>query len=350
MTVTNRESLAPRLCFVGPMIGHTGSHITSQGYVLSGLLKAAGYRTILVSQSLNRYRRLAEISATLFRQRDDIDIALIEVYSGKAFVVADVASAISRLMGHKIVFTLHGGNLPAFIQRFPKWTRRVLNRAQALVAPSEYLAHAVSPFGREAWIIPNVINLTDYPYRRRENVKPRLFWMRNFHPSYNPLLALKVAAGLRAEYPDVSLVMAGQDMGLQGKMQVQVRELGIADVVHFPGFLGKSAKARAGDAADIYLNTTRIDNTPVAILEAGAMGLPVIATRVGGVPYLVRDGESGLLVPDDDAPAMISAVRRLLNEPVLVERLSVNGRNLAEQAAWPRVRPLWEDLLRKLAA
>jgi glycosyltransferase involved in cell wall biosynthesis len=344
------NSSFPKLCFVGPTIGHARNHITTQGYVLSGLFSAAGYKTLAVSKSLNRYVRLAEIGATLFRRRHHIDIALIEVYSGKAFVVADVASAISRRMGYKTILTLHGGNLPAFIQRFPNWTRRVLRRADALVAPSEYLADAVKPSGRAASIIPNVINLSDYPYRRREKVMPRLLWMRSFHPLYNPALALKVAAGLRADYPDAALVMGGQDKGLETKMQSLARELGIADAVRFPGFLDKSGKAREGSTADIYLNTSRIDNMPVAILEAGAMGLPVVATRVGGLPHLLEDSDTGLLVPDDDAPAMIDAIRRLLNEPKLAERLSTNGRALAERAAWPRVHAQWDDLFARIHA
>jgi glycosyltransferase involved in cell wall biosynthesis len=337
----------PKLCFVGPMLGHHPNHATSQAYILSRLFGAAGYKTIAVSKSLNRFARLADISTTLLWKKGDIDIALIEVYSGKAFVVADVASAISRGMGYKVILTLHGGNLPAFIKRFPNWTRRVLSRAHRLVAPSEYLARAAATSGRIASIIPNVIDLGDYPYRRRGKVTPRLFWMRSFHQLYNPALALRVAAGLRTEYPDVTLVMAGQDKGSESKMRLLARELGISDVVRFPGFLDKSSKAREGDDSDIYLNTSRIDNVPVAILEAGAMGLPVVTTRVGGLPDFLRDGDNGLLVPDDDPAAMIAAVRRLLKEPKLAERLSINGRALAERAAWPRVRPLWEELLQE---
>jgi glycosyltransferase involved in cell wall biosynthesis len=329
------------------MIGHDPNHAKGQAHVLAGLFGAAGYQTIAVSKSLNRYARLADISTTLFRRRGEIDIALIEVYSGNAFVVADVASAISRRMGYRIVLTLHGGNLPAFIRRFPNWTRRVLSRAHALVAPSEYLARAVVTSGRTASIIPNVIDLGDYCYRCRARIRPRLFWMRSFHPLYNPALALRVAAGLRAEYPDVTLVMAGQDKGSEIEMQSLARDLGLSDVVRFPGFLDKSGKAREGGDADIYLNTSRIDNMPVAVLEAGAMGLPVVATRVGGLPDLLHDGDNGLLVPDDDVTAMIAAVRRLLNEPDLAERLSTNGRAMAERAAWPRVRPLWDELLRE---
>jgi glycosyltransferase involved in cell wall biosynthesis len=330
------------------MLGYTGAHVTSQGYVLSGLFRAAGYRTLTVSESRNRYTRLADIGATLIRRQRDIDIVLIEIYSGPAFVVADVASAIARRLKYKIILTLHGGNLPSFIERFPKWTRRVLARADALTAPTGYLAEAVAACGLSASIIPNVIDLNDYPYRRRDRVRPRLFWMRSFHALYNPALALKVVAGLRKHHPDVVLVMAGQDKGLEGEMQSLARDFGITDAVEFPGFLDTSGKVREGNTADIYLNTSRIDNMPVAILEAAAMGLPVVATRVGGLSHLLEDGENGLLVPDDDAPAMIGAIRRLLDEPKLAERLSTNGRALAERAAWPRVHAQWDGLFARI--
>jgi glycosyltransferase involved in cell wall biosynthesis len=330
------------------MIGHTPGHVTTPGYMLSGLFGAEGYRTMAVSASLNRYARLADIATTLVQRSHDIDITLIDVYSGQAFVVADVASAISRRIGYNTILTLHGGNLPAFIQRFPRWTWRVLSRAHALVAPSQYLADAVKAIGLTASIIPNAIDLDSYSYRHRERVQPRLFWMRSFQPLYNPALALKVVAGLRADYRDATLVMAGQDKGLQSKMQRLARVLGIADAVHFAGFLDRTGKARAGSAADIYLNTTRIDNMPVAVLEAAAMGLPVIATRVGGLPYLLRDGDNGLLVPDDDAAAMIDGIRRLLDEPELAKRLSANGRVLAERSAWRTVLAHWDDVFARL--
>ena len=330
------------------MIGHTGNHVTTQGYVLSRLFEAAGHPTLAVSRSLNRYLRLADIAATIVRRRGDFDIALIEVYSGAAFVVADVASAISRRMGYTTILVLHGGNLPVYFRRFPTWTRRVLGRAHALVAPSPYLANAGAAHGFKVSVIPNVIDLDAYLYRRRSEARPRLIWMRSFHPLYNPEMALDVAAGLRAHHPQTTLVMAGQDKGLQEGLQRRAHALGLGETVRFPGFLDQTAKAREFDAADIFLNTSRIDNMPVAIVEAGAMGLPVISTAVGGIADLLQDGLDGLLVPDGDVLAMVGAARRLIAEPDLVDRLSVNGRALSERSAWSAVRAQWEDLFARL--
>jgi len=97
--------------------------------------------------------------------------------------------------------------------------------------------------------------------------------------------------------------------------------------------------------ADLFLNTTNVDNTPVSVQEAMACGLCVVSTSVGGVPYLVGDAVEGLLVGPDDAQAMADAVRRLLNDPALAARLSMAARRRVETMDWPVVVDAWEDLL-----
>ena len=114
--------------------------------------------------------------------------------------------------------------------------------------------------------------------------------------------------------------------------------------------LDAAAKRRETDAADVFLNTNRGDNTPGGVIEACAAGLPVVATAVGGIPYMLRDGEDALLVPDDDDEAMAAAVLRLFDTPALVRRLSESGRRLAEGCAWPVVRAEWERVIADVAA
>jgi glycosyltransferase involved in cell wall biosynthesis len=125
--------------------------------------------------------------------------------------------------------------------------------------------------------------------------------------------------------------------------------LGVFEAIRFVGFLDMAGKAREGSLAEVFLNTNRIDNMPVSVVEACAMGIPVVSTAVGGVPDLLQDGETGLLVPDDDDGAMAAAVKRLLRDPVLAGRLSLNGRQLAESCSWEAVRPQWEEVIRTAA-
>jgi L-malate glycosyltransferase len=337
-----------KLCFVGPMIGRNPGCVTTPGEILTDLFVAAGYPVISVSGSPNRYRRLLEISSTLIRRRGDIDIQCLQVYGGRSFLVEDIASWLGQLFEWPLVMSLHGGLIPDLIRRFPRWSSRILSRADAIVAPSEYLARVVAGQGFDVEIIPNVIDLSLYPYRHRRQLSPRLFWMRTFHPSYNPEMAIRVLALVRRVVPETTLVIAGQDKGRQRAVRRLAQKLGVSDAVRFPGYLNMPAKLTEGSTADIFLNTNRVDNMPVSIIEACAMGLPVVATNVGGIPDLLIDHETALLVPDNDDQAMAAAVLRLLGDPDLAGLLSTNGRTLAERSSWEQVRPQWERLFNTL--
>jgi L-malate glycosyltransferase len=340
----------PRLCFVGPLVGSNPGHVITQGERLSAQFRGAGYPVIAVSRSPNRYVRLVDMVSTLFRRRREIDVLIIHTYSGPSFLVEDIISWLGRRFGHVIIMLLHGGAIPEFIAAHPHWTQRVLKRADGIVAPSEYLARAVRPLGLRSRVIPNVFDVPLYPFRQRAAVKPRLLWVRTFHPIYNPLMALRVLARLRQTSPDATLVMAGQEKGMQARVQAEADRMGLRDAVRFPGFLDMAGKLREGLAADIFINTNHVDNFPVTLLEMCALGLPVVATTVGGIPDLLRDGQTGLLVPDDDDEAMAAAVRRLLQEPDLTARLSAQGRLLAERSTWERVRPQWEEVFEELTS
>jgi glycosyltransferase involved in cell wall biosynthesis len=142
--------------------------------------------------------------------------------------------------------------------------------------------------------------------------------------------------------------MAGQEKGETARLREQARELGLSEAVRFVGFLDLAGKQREFARNDIFLNTNRIDNMPVSVLEAAAFGLPIVATAVGGIPFMLQDQRTALLVPDDDVAAMTCAVERLLADPTLAAALSRNARVLAEASAWPGVFSLWEPLIDEL--
>ena len=330
------------------MIGRNLGFVTTQAQRLSDLFSQDGYAVTSTSSKVNRYRRLGDISWTLISRAREMDVVVLEIYGGSSFVVEDVASLLGNRFRRPVVMWLHGGALPEFTARFPRWSHRVLSRGAALVAPSPFLARAMAQRGFVARVIPNTLDLSEYSFRARRVLRPRLFWMRTFHPVWNPEMAVRVLARVRREYPDATLVMAGQDKGWQRRTETLAFEMGLGGAVRFAGFLGVQEKVREAGHADIYVNTNRIDNMPVAVLEACAMGLPVVSTNVGGVPDLLDHERTGLLTPDDDDEAMARQVIRLLHEPDLAARLSTNARCLAERSSWESVRPQWERLFQEL--
>lgn len=325
------------------MLGRHSGFVTSQGLILADLFEREGHKVLCVSDRRTKIMRLLDTIVSLARRLPELDVVIVETYGGPSFILADAASWVVKRFGRPLVMVMHGGAIPQLIERFPRWTRTVLSRASILVAPSDYLARC-APAGVEARVIPNVIDLTCYAFVERPRVRPRLLWMRSFQELYNPMMALRVLARVKERYPDATLTMAGQDKGMLAEVREQARIVGLADAVTFPGFLDLEAKLRESADADIYINTNRIDNTPVAILEAAARGLAVVSTDVGGIRDLLRHEHTGLIVPDDDDDAMATAVVRLVEEPDLAHRLSLNGRDLAARSSWEAVRAQWISL------
>lgn len=339
-----------RICFVGHLLGRNPGYITTQGQIVSDLLASEGHQVTSVSSKINRAARLSEIVLTLVRGFRKFDIVVLETFSGLSFVMADVASLVCRAVNLPLVMVLHGGNLPKFAAQRPRWVKRVLSRADRIAAPSEFIAAHFRSAGYDVEVIPNVVDLNGYPFRERTSIGPNLIWMRSFDPIYNPEMAVRVLASVRKSRPDATLTMAGTDKGSRAGVEKLVRELGLSESVRFAGFLDHDAKVREFSRADIYINTTHVDNMPVSVIEARVMGLPVVSTNVGGIPYMISDGDDGFLVEDNDHEAMARKVLELIGDADIVGRVSRRGREIAARSDWSRVRGDWEELFTELLA
>jgi glycosyltransferase involved in cell wall biosynthesis len=155
-------------------------------------------------------------------------------------------------------------------------------------------------------------------------------------------------AALIRERPRARLLLVG-DGRFREALTVQVRSAGLSDRVRFTGALGDVRPALA--AADVFVQASDEEGLPGAVLEAMAMGLPVVATDVGGTREAVDDGVTGLLVPPRDASALATAVRRLLDDPELGARFGSFARKRAAEAfSSERELALTEDVYRRVGA
>lgn len=222
----------------------------------------------------------------------------------------------------------------------------MLRLGAAVATPSAFLQAEVEALNLAATVIPNILDLEALPFRQRIAARPALLWARAFHEYYNPMLAIQVAASVRSTYPAVSLKMAGREMGLEAacRRAVSLEEVQI-DIV---GQLSREQLVELAGTCDIYLNTTVVDNAPLTVMEMQALGLPVVATDVGGIRCLIEHDVDGLLVPPDDAIAMGNAVVRLLTDDALVQRLSLAGRARVVANDWNSVRRCWISLFEKI--
>jgi glycosyltransferase involved in cell wall biosynthesis len=196
-------------------------------------------------------------------------------------------------------------------------------------------------------LVPNGLDLARYRFREPQSPLRHLVWLRAFHEIYNPVMAIEVLGRVRKEHPDVHLTMIGPDKsdGSLKKAKDAARKLGVEKAVAFLGAIPKQEVPSHLAQADIFLNTTNFDNTPVSVLEAMASGLPLVSTDVGGIPYLLQENETALLVPAGNVEAMTQAVARLIEEQSLAQRLALASYHKASGFDWKVVLPQWEHLL-----
>lgn len=170
--------------------------------------------------------------------------------------------------------------------------------------------------------------------------------LAHFRPQKAHDVLLRTVA--RLNRPRLHLVLAGSDEGTEGAARALARQLGIAERTHFLGFRRDAAAVLA--ALDVLVMPSRQEGLPVALLEAMALGRPVVATRVGGIPQVVTDGADGLLVPAGDEDALVAAVRRVLDDPQLATQLGARARHtVAERFGLPAMVAAYQALYAELA-
>jgi glycosyltransferase involved in cell wall biosynthesis len=282
----------------------------------------------------------------LLRELRRADVVHVFSASYASFLLAPLpAILVARCLGKPVVVNYRSGEAPDHLRR--SWlARAVLKRVDLNVVPSRFLRDVFAAFGIPARIVPNTIDLSRFAYRERRPLRPALLSTRNFEPLYNVGCTLRAFASVQRRYPHASLTLVGA-----GSEEPRLRALA-ADLqlrqVTFTGPVAPADIARHYAEADIYVQTPSIDNMPGSVVEAFGSGLPVVATRVGGVPAILTDGVHGLLAADDDDEAVADCVCRLLEHPEFARALAAAARETCEAYRWPAVRAGWLAAYRSL--
>ena len=332
------------LLYIGNKLEKHGAAPTSAD-TLPSLLRKECFEIRTVSSVKNKAGRLLHMVSSVFLNHKKTDFVLIDTYSTSNFWYAVICGYLSRMLGIKYIFLLHGGKLDSRFSEVSDGILELFRKAEANVVPSAYLTEKLKSFNfNNLYSIPNWIDIEIYPFRPRTNVKPRILWLRSFDKVYNPFMAIEIMEELLEDYPEAELCMVGPEKdGSLKRTKKLAREKKLP--VEFKGKLTKEEWIPLSGHYDIFINTTSVDNTPVSVIEAMALGLPVVSTNVGGLPYLIEEGETGLLVEPDDIKAMAEAIRKLLSDSLLAEKISRNARKKVENFDWQKLRQNWLELL-----
>ncbi len=332
------------LLYIGNKLSKKGSTVTSIE-TLGAFLKAEGFNITTASSKANKALRLLDMLWAVVKFKKKDATVLIDTYSTQNFYYAVIIARICSIRNIPYIPILRGGNLPQRLKNSPAKSKALFHGAQINVAPSRYLLEA---FKKEGFVntvyIPNTLELENYSFLLRNNLQPKLLWVRSFATLYNPILALDVLALLRSKGFNATLTMVGpaKDESFEAcKIKTEAENLPVT----FTGMLAKDAWIALSAQHDIFINTTNFDNTPVSVMEAMALGLPVVSTNVGGLPYLIANEIDGILVPPKDIATFTKAIEKLLANPKKAVEISLAARKKVAQFDWQVVKQQWTSLL-----
>ncbi len=254
-----------------------------------------------------------------------------------------VAMLASRASGIPYSFTLHG---PDIFFEPERWRLDAkISEAAFVACISHFCRSQAMAFSREAdWSKLHIVHCGVEPARYRSQETNRdanqiLFVGRLAGVKGLPVL-LETMADLHKDYPDLRLVLIG-DGPDRASLELQTERFGISSVVDFVGYKSQGDVAQALLECEALVLPSFAEGVPVVLMEAMAAGLPVITSRIAGIPELVEDGVSGLLTPPGDAASLKSALLRIISDDDLRARLGEAGRakvnqefNVSREAEW----------------
>jgi len=256
------------------------------------------------------------------------------------------------LFGVPYVLQVHCGAFPEFYrarcspwaQRFVRW---LLRRARAVVALSEASRQSLTFIdpGLEVTVIPNPVEIPAWRAPLIEG-PPTVLFLGMVREAKGAFDLLRAWPAVREAVPDARLVLGGA--GDLERAREIAREHGYA--LETPGWVLGEEKSRLMRRAWVLALPSRWEAMPMAVLEAMAAGVPVVASRVGGIPGVVVDGATGLLVEPRDVNALGEALARLLGDAAERQAMGRAGRERAvahfsADVVIPRLEAVWDSIL-----
>lgn len=330
--------------YFGNMLSRHGKSPALMELVVPRLVEYVNIRAY--SNEKRQLIRLTEMMHALWKNRKQCTLVFIDTFSTSAFWYCYILAIMCRIFEIPYLPVLHGGLFEQRLTRTPRLCKHVFAHSATNLSPSLFLREVFERFNYKVAHLPNFIELENYPFKIRTSIKPNLLWVRAFHEIYNPFMAVTVVKLLKDKFPNVSLTMVGADKdGSMERTKEMASDLGVKEHLLFTGYLKKDEWINLSKNYDFFINTSTADNMPVSVMEGMSLGLVVISTNVGGIPYLLQDKVDSYLVENNDAAAVVDRIVYVLNNPEVGRDLSRRARKKCETFSWNIVKEQWLSII-----
>ena len=264
------------------------------------------------------------------------DVLHVHCCSGWGFLPAVAGITAGLRLKKRVVLTYHGGGGEHFFGRHPRLVRYYLTRTDANIVLTGFLAETFEKHRLPYTVIPNILEVDGHHFRLRDPLKPDYICTRAHEELYNIPCILRAFQKVQSELPEATLTLVGDGSQHTALMQM-ANNIGLRNVT-FTGHVDNHAIYRQLGQADILISTPTVDNMPVSLLEAMNAGLLVISSRVGGVPYMIDDGKTGLLFESDNDNELAGKMLWAVEHPAEVGTIIQQAHNTVNNYHWEKIR------------
>ena len=263
------------------------------------------------------------------------DVLHIHACSYWGMVPAVMGVIAGKLWNKRIVITYHGGGAAEYFAKHIGFVKRWLSRADQVIVLSGFLKEIFDQYNIPCVVIPNIVVLQP-PIKRNTDIAPKFISIRHLEPLYNIPCILRAYERVLKVYPDATLDILGRGSQRE-ELEAYVEEHQLTGVT----FVGQVPNQQIYDYlanADVMLSAAKADNMPVSLLEAMNAGLLIIATKVGGVPYMVEDGKTGLLFESNNCNDLADQMMWVLEHSQEVNTIIHNAQTDVQKYSWDNVK------------
>jgi len=259
---------------------------------------------------------------------------LVHIHSSadRSFFEKSLMLLLCRLRGLPAVLHIHSGGFPEFFEKttWKKYVSFALNQAKAVIVVSRSSKMFFEKICRSGlYLLPNCVHPRFFEARRRGNGVAEILYVGHIDPRkgiYDLFRAVKILRSRGYNNP-VTLVGGEKFPGAVQAAHRFLADMGIVEV-DLMGEVSPEGMVEIYRRAGIFVLPSHMEGLPIALLEAMASGLPVVACAVGGIPDVVKDGINGFLVLPDDPEALAERIMLLVKNPELSHRMGEKGRQL----------------------
>ncbi len=311
--------------------------ISIQVELLEKHLLAEGYNVKIFGTKKTFFKRLF-LPFLLFFEARNFDFFHMHGCSYFGFFPIALGVIVGKIFNKKTIVTYHGGDANDYFTKHPKFVKFFLKKTDVNIVLSGFLEKIFEKHSLPCVVIPNIIELDKKQFKYRQVIAPNYISVRTLSPLYNIPCILKAFSIVKKRYQNASLMILGDGIE-KANLQNLSEELKL-EQVQFVGKIPNSEIYNYLNKADILVSSPLIDNQPVSILEAFNAGLLVISSRVGGVPYMISDNETGLLFESNNEVELAKKMIEAVEDQNKSLKIIKNAKNKCSYYSWEYVRNL----------